>query len=81
MKKIYCVWADWFGEMQFFFDDGGNLLQYWCCSDALYRGEYMNGLMKALGFEVLKAEQTDPRFESKIKETLLDLGASEEDFQ
>lgn len=80
-KVVYRVYSMWFGEMQFFFDAKHNLLHYWACNDANWRAEYMDPLMKALGFKMEGAEETDPRFAEKIKEVLRELGASEEDFE
>jgi hypothetical protein len=80
MKIIYKVYACWFGEVEFFFDTKGTLLHYWWMSDAVWRGEYMNPLMEALGVKVEHAEANDPRFVAKVKEILAEMGASEEDF-
>lgn len=80
MKIIYCIFTNWFGENQFFFDDYGNLLGWWTCNDASWRHEYMNPMMKALGIDVRTAQDTDPRFEDKIQAILREHGATDEDF-
>lgn len=80
MKKLYHVYTTWFGEMEFFFDGRGKLLHYWALNDANWRSEYMDPLMEALGYQVHSVEATDPRFEKKVKDVLIEMGATEEDF-
>ena len=52
MKTINYVCTDRFGEFDLFFDEKGACLGAWCCNDAMYRPEYMNGLFRRLGFNV-----------------------------
>jgi hypothetical protein len=80
-KTIYHVYAEVFGEYDFFFDEKGNELCHWHLNDAHWRSEYMNPLLTALGIELVEAEWTDERWIALIREILIDDGASEEDFE
>lgn len=44
------------GEVEGVFDDKGKLMDAWCCNDASWRGEYMNGFMEKLGITVKDGE-------------------------
>lgn len=63
MKTIYYVPSDKL-EADGMFDADGNLLGAWCINDAMWRGEYMNGFMKALGIEVVTSH--DPELLKKL---------------
>ncbi len=53
-KTIYISYfcEDDLGEVQGVFDEKGKMLDCWCCNDANWRHEYMNGFMKNLGVTV-----------------------------
>lgn len=62
MKKIYLFSNDVdaedddenaLGEYEAFFDDNKKFLAGWSLNDAQWRDEYMDGLMQALGYEVV----------------------------
>ncbi len=68
MKKIFHVYTESDGEMDWFFDEDGNVLQYWYNNDACWREEYMNPLLASLGIEVV--EGGGPKFNKILKKTL-----------
>jgi hypothetical protein len=65
MKRIYCIESH---ELQFFFGEDGEMLHWFCCNDAYYRHEYMDGLMKKLGVEVVSKEAGDHRFKFAMRQ-------------
>ena len=52
MKTIYHVYSDRDGEIEGMFDAEENLLDWWCCNDGMWRGEYFDGFLEALGIAV-----------------------------
>ena len=54
MKTIYflSICEDNVGEVQGFFDEAGNVVDFWSCNDANWRGEYFDGLLSKLGYDV-----------------------------
>ena len=82
MKKIYNVCCYVSCEMEFFFNEKGELLDYWNLDDAIYCHEYMSGLFKKLGYKVIvDVKWTDERWKNTIKKILIKSGATEEDFK
>jgi len=63
---------DFYGEIEGMFDESGNLLGAWSLNDAHWRGEYMNGFMKKLGIDVVKAPAS--RREEFLKKLREDMG-------
>lgn len=41
------------GEVEGMFDADGTILGTWACNDGQWRGEYFDGFLMKLGFEVL----------------------------
>lgn len=54
MKTIYNVYSEGDGdyEVEGMFDEDGNALGMWSCSDARWEGEYFDGFLEALGIKV-----------------------------
>jgi hypothetical protein len=74
MKITHVYVCDDDGEMEGMFDDQGELLAGWLMDDAHWRSEYMNGLLEALGHEIVRVDSCDARKKSdkalvkKVKE-------------
>lgn len=75
-KKIYYVYGCWIGEVQGFFDEEFNCIASWCCNDAMWDCEYMNGFINALGYEVDISKEDD---KDLIKALYTSLGLGEPD--
>lgn len=71
MKKIYFLYLcdDDVGEVEGMFDEQGEMLGNWCCNDATWRGEYFNGFIESLGYEVISdiPEDLEPKLEAALK--------------
>lgn len=55
MKKVYHIFTEENGEMDWFFTEDGEVVAYWWCNDANWRGEYMGALVEFFGGSVSKA--------------------------
>lgn len=71
MRKIfhYGICDDDIGEADAFFEVVNGtltLLAAWACNDAMYRGEYMDSLFKAVGVEVTGLPKTHTKKATKI---------------
>lgn len=51
-KVIYHFYTEKWGEVEGMFDESGKMLGTWFLNDAHWRGEYMDGFIAELGFEV-----------------------------
>jgi len=58
-------------ECDFFFDENDECIAWWSCNDALWREEYMSGLLEAAGAKVVYAKLT-PKLRKIIKKELGD---------
>ncbi len=78
-KKIYHIYLEDYGEMDFFFDQKYKYLHHWNRNDADFRDEYMNPLFEKIGFEIVEADFEDKRFHDKIIKALEESGVDTED--
>ena len=60
--------SDDVGEVQGFLSADGELLHMWSTNDANYRGEYIDPLLRALGYEIDHSGQFEERFEQLARE-------------
>jgi hypothetical protein len=74
MKTIYHVNVSLYGEWDMFFDANYKLMHCWCINDAMYRPEYMNPLMKALGYKIVDLDENDPKIKKDVILTLIKMG-------
>jgi hypothetical protein len=57
MKKIFHIYTERNGEMDWFFDEEFNVITYWYQNDANWRGEYMRPLLRYLGGEIIEVTE------------------------
>lgn len=57
--KLYHVVLEATCEAEAWFDESGKLLAGWTMNDAHWRGEYMNPLLEALGYNIKQVYETD----------------------
>ena len=61
MKKIYHIYTEENGEMEWFFDEDYKVITYWWINDATWRSEYMGGLLEHCGAEVVDVDEHDKK--------------------
>jgi len=64
MKIVYFTEI---ADIDFFFDEDMKLFYWWCCGDASYNHEYMQGLFAKLEIEMKEIDWKDPDTYEKIK--------------
>lgn len=78
LKTIYHVFYEEYGEHDVFFDEDLDIIDYWHCNDANWRGEYFQGLVAYMGYEVIQAEG-DPEARKRFEDLLIKNGQLDED--
>ncbi len=66
-KVIFHFYTEKWGEVEGMFDESGKMLDTWFLNDAHWRGEYMNGFIAKLGFDV---KPLPKKFEQKALEQI-----------
>ncbi len=78
-RTIYHVYTEVFGEYDFFFDEDGDELAHWCRNDTSWSHEYMDPLLKKLGYNIKRPEQLSKKIANQIECILMEDGATKED--
>lgn len=73
MKPVYYYYCE-DAEVDSFYDETGQLLDFWSCNDANWRQEYMNGLLESLGYTVISVTNTEAPIAKDLHTRLRDLG-------
>jgi hypothetical protein len=81
MPKITIVYTEEWGEAEAAFDEKGEMIHYWSCNDATWRGEYFEPLFEHFGIEF--GDDTDnkltEKFEAYLKKEYSDDEAVEDE--
>ena len=69
MKILFLVYCTT-DEAEGMFNEDGDMLDFWFHNDAMWRKEYYQNLMNALGFEVIVSE--DKKLVKKLNKAVKD---------
>jgi hypothetical protein len=61
MRTIYHIFTEENGEMDWFLDENYNVITYWWCNDAHWRGEYMGDLIRHFGAQIVEVSSDDKK--------------------